>query len=157
MTYSYLDNLGPWGILATVQALIRPPIALLLGTAAALIGCGSSKVPTALNVSAGGQHVCATLSDSSVRCWGSNAFGQLGDNTLNDSAFPVTVLQLQAAQSVAAGADHTCAILSNGSVQCWGDNDHGQLGDGTVIERSVAGQFVGLARAGKCPVRRATI
>ena len=123
-----------------------PLIVLLLASATAVIGCSSSKRPVATNVAVGDKHVCATLTDSSIRCLGSSASGQLGNDTTSDSQIPVTVLQLPPAQSVSAGTDHNCALLSDGSVQCWGGNGSGQLGNGTVIDRHLAGQFVGLSR-----------
>ena len=109
------------------------------------MGCGSSRTPSVRSLSAGDKHVCAILSDSSTRCWGNNSFGQLGDDSLQDSTTPVTVLQLPPARAVAAGTDHNCAILTDGSVQCWGGDGMGQLGDGSLSNRPIAGQFVGLA------------
>jgi hypothetical protein len=38
--------------------------------------------------------ICALLADSSVRCWGQNNKGQLGDGTMIDSAIPVVVENL---------------------------------------------------------------
>src|SRR5687768_3428639 len=40
-------------------------------------------------VSAGGEHTCAKMTDGSLRCWGHNQHGALGDGTLNDSLTPV--------------------------------------------------------------------
>src|SRR5688572_22082924 len=37
---------------------------------------GSSQVPVAIAL--GGAHACALLSDGSLKCWGANNFGQLG-------------------------------------------------------------------------------
>ena len=38
-----------------------------------------------------GGHTCARLADATLRCWGSNYFGQLGDGTTTDPSTPVTV------------------------------------------------------------------
>ena len=35
-------------------------------------------LPPVAYAAAGSTHTCAVLKDGSVRCWGSNAFGQLG-------------------------------------------------------------------------------
>jgi alpha-tubulin suppressor-like RCC1 family protein len=50
----------------------------------------------ATEVTAGGNfgsaHSCAVLADSSVKCWGNNRYGQLGDGTTTGSPEPVTAL-----------------------------------------------------------------
>jgi alpha-tubulin suppressor-like RCC1 family protein len=86
---------------------------------------------------AGFLHTCAILSDRSVRCWGDNQYGQLGDGTNTDSITPRTVMQLQDVKQVAGGEYHTCAVLNDGSVYCWGDNRNSQLGNGTQTSSSV--------------------
>jgi hypothetical protein len=80
-------------------------------------------------------HTCAVLSDGTARCWGYNAYGQLGDNTTDERHTPVAVSNLSNAVAVAAGDYHTCALLGDGSARCWGDNGYGQLGDGTTTQR----------------------
>lgn len=82
-------------------------------------------------VSASGSHTCALLPDGTVRCWGYNEFGQLGDGTTMNSSIPVAVAGITNAITVAAGHHHTCALLADGTVRCWGSNQYGQLGDGT--------------------------
>jgi alpha-tubulin suppressor-like RCC1 family protein len=47
-------------------------------------------------ISAGTNHTCGVELDTGlVGCWGSNAFGQLGDGTLTDRDHPVPVLATQ--------------------------------------------------------------
>jgi alpha-tubulin suppressor-like RCC1 family protein len=62
------------------------------------------------------------LEDTTVACWGSNEFGQLGDGTTNDSASPVPVANLSGVTAVATGWYHTCALLADGTGACWGNN-----------------------------------
>jgi alpha-tubulin suppressor-like RCC1 family protein len=95
-------------------------------------------------MSGGGAHTCAVLRDHTVRCWGSNDRGQLGDGTTTHSLTPVTPLDLRDVAAVAAGARHTCARLFNGTVTCWGDNEHHQLANGTTARSSRPGVIVGL-------------
>ena len=99
-------------------------------------------------IAAGSNHTCVVRDDGRIQCWGSNAFGQLGDSTTNDRTAPgASVFGLSPgadrpadAVAVAAGAIHTCA-LRLGNVACWGDNQAGQLGDGTRTQRTSAVQL----------------
>src|SRR5437773_2188179 len=93
-------------------------------------------------VSSGYEHACALLGDHSMRCWGRNVDGQLGNGIPLPappgtqcpsswcSSTPVRVVEITSAAAITAGAYHTCALLPDRTVQCWGRNDDGQLGDG---------------------------
>src|SRR5439155_189646 len=105
----------------------------------------------AVAVAARGYHSCALLGDGTVRCWGRNADGQLGDGTVADpatgppgSSTPVQVSGITGAAAVIAGGYHTCALFTDGTAQCWGRNDDGQLGDGTITRSSTPVQAVGI-------------
>ena len=74
---------------------------------------------------------CGIVTDETVRCWGGNAYGQLGDGTLRPSSMPVAVPLLRGARWIGAGDSHTCVALTAGPPQCWGRNEWGQLGTGT--------------------------
>jgi alpha-tubulin suppressor-like RCC1 family protein len=89
-------------------------------------------INTAVNVTASdGYHSCAALRDGTVRCWGDNSNGQIGDGTHHRTSTPVMVTGLTTAVAVSSGDFHTCALLNAGGVSCWGLNWSGQLGDGT--------------------------
>ena len=79
-------------------------------------------------VVAGNAHACALMTDGTVRCWGANYRGQLGDGTTTFRSAPVRVEGLRDVQAITAGDRHTCALRRDGTVWCWGANDLGQLG-----------------------------
>ena len=83
-------------------------------------------------VDAGDNHTCALTYAGSVKCWGDNFTGQLGDGGTTDSLVPVEVLGLAGPmRAITSGDAHSCALNFDGGVQCWGDNVYGQLGNGT--------------------------
>ncbi|MBK7396727.1 MAG: hypothetical protein IPJ34_10605 [Myxococcales bacterium] len=91
------------------------------------------------SITAGTYHSCARLTDGSVKCWGYNFYGQVGDGTTTNQAAPRTVLGLLSgtltALRVTAGGNHTCARLSDETVRCWGSSAMGQVGDGTLVTK----------------------
>lgn len=80
-----------------------------------VVTCTAGSQTRVDEISAGGRHTCARLSDGRVDCWGDNTFGQAADHA---SGRPV--------MAIAAGGAHTCALLDDGRVDCWGANTHGQ-------------------------------
>ena len=84
-------------------------------------------------ISAGYLHTCALLADNTVRCWGDDSYGQLGNGATGHFASPVTVNSINTATNIAAGGLRTCALLTDQTVKCWGDNSSGQLGNGTTV------------------------
>jgi alpha-tubulin suppressor-like RCC1 family protein len=100
-------------------------------------------------VAAGYEHSLALLSDGTVRAWGWNGYGQLGDNTFNASSSPVKVVGpggvgfLDNVVAVAAGNSYSLALLSDGTVRAWGNNESGKLGDNTINSSSSPVQVAG--------------
>lgn len=88
-----------------------------------------------LQVAGGDEFTCALLVNRTVKCWGSNAQGRLGDGTNTNRTVPVPVAGLTGVAALAGGNSHTCALLTNQTVRCWGSNNSGQLGDGTMQDR----------------------
>lgn len=87
-------------------------------------------------ISAGRTHTCTVTTSGEVKCWGENVFGQLGNNSTNNSPLPVAVsISGVESETVSAGGGHTCLYTTNDIVKCWGYNSKGELGDGTTIHR----------------------
>ena len=93
---------------------------------------------------------CATLTSGSVKCWGWNSEGQLGNGSTVNSSTPVQVSGVTSgATSVSMGVDDSgagnavCSIVSGGA-RCWGGNFYGQLGNGSNTNSSTPVQVSGL-------------
>jgi alpha-tubulin suppressor-like RCC1 family protein len=86
----------------------------------------------AIDIAAGFGHACAILRDRTVRCWGGNSFGQLGNGRVESAgrAEPDEVVGLHDVAQLALGGYFSCARLVDGSVKCWGADVEGELGDG---------------------------
>jgi alpha-tubulin suppressor-like RCC1 family protein len=83
-------------------------------------------------IAAGSYFTCALTTKGAVKCWGSNSYGQLGNNTTTDAAAPVAVYGLEKGiKAISAGNFFACALTKKGKVLCWGANNFGQLGNGT--------------------------
>lgn len=102
------------------------------------------------DVSAGRLHSLAQF-DRTVRAWGYNGDGELGNGTTVDSHTPVQVTSLANLkfQFVAAQAFGSMASVStsygDGSVYAWGYNGDGELGNGTTTNSLTPVHVSGLA------------
>lgn len=114
-------------------------------------GVGSSPCAKPLGevsaIAAGQDDGYALMRDGTVRAWGWNSWGQLGDGTtrgpqtchLSEEKFacsktPVQVKGLSEVSALATGVGltDTLALLKNGDLMTWGLNEHGELGDGNL-------------------------
>jgi alpha-tubulin suppressor-like RCC1 family protein len=98
----------------------------------------ANPVPTAVaglstvtGIAAGFAQTCALRSDGTVWCFGSNAYGELGNSTnsgtVTPNPTPTAAAGLSGVTQVAASFVHSCA-LSGGTVACVGSNRYGELG-----------------------------
>ena len=89
-----------------------------------------------LAIQAGMRFTCATTGSSTVKCWGENWAGQLGDGSQTRALTPVEVTGLPASvTNLGAGDSHTCVVLATQGLMCWGSNSFGQLGNGESAVR----------------------
>jgi len=123
--------------------------AVLTAAAATLgLGCGGAHSHV-VAISAGYDHSCALFADHSVRCWGSDAYGQLGNGKTSSSPVTtaVSVRGVKDAAKLSAGDGYSCALLSNHKVECWGRNGDGQLGNGATTNSSTPVPVSGITSA----------
>ena len=74
-----------------------------------------------LAISPGDEHTCAITEGGSVKCWGNNGFGQIGDDTTRNKNSPTDVTGLaNGIRAIAAGSSTSCAVTESNSVSCWG-------------------------------------
>ncbi len=103
---------------------------------------GSSSTPVQVRnltnvkaISTQGDHTLALLENGTVRAWGNNGNGRLGDGTTNHRSEPVTVTGLADVDKISAGNNFSSALKKDGTVWTWGDNGKGQVGDGSVTQK----------------------
>lgn len=91
---------------------------------------------TVIAIAAGPQANMALCSDGTLVTWGSNGYGEAGNNSTTGSLVPVPVdatgvLAGRKPVAISVGFDHRLVLCADGTLVAWGGNIHGQLGDGT--------------------------
>jgi hypothetical protein len=110
------------------NSLVRPLYAQAVQDASATAVTGVK------SISINGKHGCAITVLSTVACWGSRTYGEVGDTFYGVNAVPfyTAVSGVTNAVAVSAGELHTCALTSTSAVYCWGQGTFSQLGNGTT-------------------------
>ncbi len=122
-------------------------------------GAVTSLGGSATAIAGQGLGTCALLTNGSVRCWGRDYYGELGNGMYLTSgnqgvATPGTVMGLaRPATKIAAGYSFACALLDDNTIWCWGMDYGNELGDGmqrTDLPNGSATpvQVIGLGAAG---------
>lgn len=116
------------------------------GSGAVGTGCGSVPLNHCVTALAVGDGYNCALVNGGAWCWGDNLFGELGNNTRQNSLVPVQVPSLTAGVSAIAAmsSSHTCALI-NGAAWCWGYNFYGQLGNSSDTDSPVPVRVQGLS------------
>lgn len=83
-------------------------------------GFSLRQIATMISVGSRGRHVCGVTTDGAAICWGTNDYGQLGDNSTVDRDTPVEVLGGLEFDAVSTGDAHSCGIARSGDGYCWG-------------------------------------
>jgi hypothetical protein len=83
-------------------------------------GHGFERIGTMVPVGSAGRHVCGVTSGSTAVCWGTNAHGELGDNSTIDRDTAVVVAGGIAFTTIAVGSGYSCGISTSGDGYCWG-------------------------------------
>lgn len=71
-------------------------------------------------IECGDHFSCAAMKDGSLKCWGRDEEGQLGDGGGEDKTKPISVPGLSGVEEMALASSYGCALLKGGAVQCWG-------------------------------------
>ena len=106
--------------------------------------CGAATLP---RIAGTASSTCAIENDGSVKCWGLNGNGQLGDGTTTQRTTPVLVSGLTSAIALAGGDNFMCALIQGGTIKCWGYNGYGQLGDTTTAQKTTPVAVSGITTA----------
>jgi len=72
-------------------------------------------------VDIGHDYALALMNNGTVKAWGRNKFGQLGDEVIDRSATPVNVPGLKDIIAISAGVEYALALRRDGTVLVWGD------------------------------------
>lgn len=135
------------------------------GSMAALATVNLGTGRTAKAVSAGGYSTCVILDNDSLKCWGDNSSGNLGDDsttnkgtTAGDMA-ALTTVNLGAgrtAKAVQLQQYYTCAILDTDALKCWGAGSASLGYDNTTSVGGTAGSMAALGTVNLGTSRTAT-
>ena len=87
-------------------------------------------------VSAGYNNTLAIKTNGTLWCWGSNSFGQIGDNTTVAKSSPVqTISGGNNWKQVASGNNISAAVKTDGTLWVWGFSGSGGLGNDVGFDR----------------------
>jgi alpha-tubulin suppressor-like RCC1 family protein len=106
---------------------------------------GSGILSAVINLETG----CVLTKEGAVKCFGKNAYGVLGGDTVTESYSPLQIPSLAAGVidlSISPSSLYStaCAVTKTGSAYCWGNNECGQLGNNSLTNSNKPVQVTGL-------------
>ena len=130
------DN-GQLGNNTTIQNNI--PIAISSITGSSIVGKMIVKIAT------GAYYNIALDSIGQLHAWGSNLYGQVGNNTTTTpQTMPIAISSIAGSSivgktivAITSGQYHTLALDSTGQIHTWGYNNYGQLGNNTLTQQNI--------------------
>lgn len=82
------------------------------------------------DISLGYDHALGITTSGNLYAWGSNVYGQLGNETFDDKLVPILIGSKNDWVQVAAGQYCSFAMDSTGQIYSWGTNNDGRIGIG---------------------------
>jgi alpha-tubulin suppressor-like RCC1 family protein len=113
-----------------------------MGDALLPINLGTGRTAKAIAASKRGDrdYTCAVLDNGTLKCWGANDLGQLGQGDIeyrgdqSGEMAALTAVDLGTGMTITAvamGAAHNCVLLTSTNIKCFGHANNGKLGLGT--------------------------
>ena len=139
------NKVWAWGYNGLGQLGLDPVATPFLEVPTPVNGVTGGNITGQVTAIAAGLDHSLALVGNTLRAWGYNGFGQLGNNGTATMSFdPVTVVNPSGAnftQIISVTGHHNLAraVDAQGTshLYAWGDNGYGQIGDGTTTNRSV--------------------
>jgi alpha-tubulin suppressor-like RCC1 family protein len=119
------SSCDPWSPSTSPGAVVVPG---LTGVSRLVAGSGGICLENGSCVR--GDTTCAILGDSTAKCWGLGAHGELGNGKEGRDYFEASpvALNLSGIVDLALGGSTGCAVVQGGTVSCWGSNPNRYLG-----------------------------
>lgn len=96
-------------------------------------------------IAAGNYYSLVLCNDGTVRAFGSNFSGQLGDSTFDSRNTGVLVKGLSDVIAISGEGNHSIALKSDSTVWGWGLNYNGQVGDSSNDNKNLPVKVFGLS------------
>jgi alpha-tubulin suppressor-like RCC1 family protein len=85
-------------------------------------------ISTATEIRTGWTHACVLLSDGTLRCWGSDTYGALGDSSISTyNRWPTSNPGLTGVESIGLGGSFTLALKPTDELWVFGHSNYYQL------------------------------